>query len=69
MLKNRTLQVKMVKDAEKDTDVLVEVESFEEKATVVVGHLKNILLMIGGGVIAYVVADTYRQVAIEQAKK
>ena len=68
-LKNRSLQVKMVKNDDEATDVVEEVGSFEIKAEVVADQIKSVLLFIGGGVLTYVIADTLRQVAIERAKR
>lgn len=68
MLKNRSLQVKMVKDADMPAEEIEEV-SFDEKVAIIGHQIKGILLMVGGGIIVYVAADTLRQIAIEQTKK
>ncbi len=69
MFKNRSLQVKMVKDGEETSDIVEEVGQFEIKAEVVAQQVKSILLYIGGGIVAYIVADTIRQVTIEEARR
>ncbi len=70
MLKNRSLQVKMIKDAEVPTDAyILEGPTFEEKVEIIGEQVKNFLMMVGAGMLAYVVADTYRQVTIENARK
>lgn len=69
MFKNRSLQVKMVKSGEETTDVVEEVGQFEIKAEVVADQVKSVLMFIGTGVIAYVAADTIRQIAIARARR
>ena len=69
MLKNRSLQVKMVKDADTPIETVEDIVGFEEKVAIIGHQIKGILLMVGGGVIVYIAADTLRQVAIEQVKK
>ncbi len=72
MFKNRSMQVKFVKDPTIDGDEIAAVEEigqFEIKAEVVAQQIKSILLYIGGGIVAYIVADTIRQVTVEEAKR
>jgi hypothetical protein len=59
----------MVKDEEVDEDTVAKVGTFEIKAEVVADQIKSVLMFIGGGVLAYVAADTVRKVMIEHAKK
>lgn len=69
MFKDRSLQVKVVKHGDEPLDLVEEVRQFEVKAEVVADQIKSVLTFIGTGVLAYVLADTLRQVAIERAKK
>lgn len=69
MFKNRTLQMKMVKNDDETEIYEFDEEEFEKKASIIGRHFKDALLATGGLVIAYVFADTIRQVAINKTEK
>lgn len=76
MFRNRSLQVKMVKDDKKTAtpyDHDMEYTKFEDKVTAISdaikSNVKKTIVVSVGAVIAYVAADTVRQVAVELAKK
>lgn len=75
MFKNRHLQVKVVKDDVNETHLYDQEsdETFEEKVNAIGEAIKTTVkktaFVVVGSVIAYVAADTVRQVAVELAKK
>lgn len=69
LFKDRSLQVRMVKNDETVLSPTQDQAQFEIKAQIVADQILNILTIVGTGVLAYVAADTVRQVAIERAKK
>lgn len=69
MLKDRALQVKMVKNAKDETVEVDRGELFYKKANLVGCHIRNTVVSIGKTVLLYVAADTIRQVMVEHAKK
>lgn len=69
MLKNRSLQVKMVKDEAQEYVDVDEAQVFAEKVACVASYGRDAVILVGKVVIAYIVADTIRQVAVEHAKK
>lgn len=70
MFRNRQLQVEMVK-VKKGEDGEVPTEggpSFQEKVDIVTNSMERVALKVGIGVLAYVLADTIRRVAVEVMK-
>lgn len=67
MFRNRTLQVDVVKKTNKE-EVPEEGLGFEEKLDIVEKKTKKLFLAGGAFVLAYVLLDTVRQVAVEMAK-
>ncbi len=66
MLKNRAIQVKMVKNAKDETVVVDSGELFYKKANLIGCHLRNTVVSIGKTVLLYVAADTIRQIAVNK---
>lgn len=70
MLFNRSLQVKMVKNAKEDTKPSSQSDITLEGKTAIIGYaLKSTIETIGKAVIAYVAVDTVRQVMVARASK
>lgn len=70
MFKNRSFQIKMIKDEKgEELEEYNPFEVFEYKVSFISDHVKENLFVLGGAVLAYVFADTLRQVAVELAKK
>lgn len=69
MFKNRSLEVKVVKQP-KDQPMPVDTEDeFSKRLTEVRQVLEVVIPQVAVMVIGYVAADTVRQVIVEQAKK
>lgn len=73
MFKNRSIQVKVVKDEKMNNPYDQENETFEHRVyaagAAVKDTMKGCFKTVMAGVITYIVADTIRQVSIEIAKK
>lgn len=66
MFKNRAFQVKMVKDKDEIIDYDEEDVWFEERVELIEGLFTRTILKIGIVIVAYVAADTARQVILKQ---
>lgn len=68
MFRNREMRMQIVKkDKNENTPTSQPGPSFVYKAAVVGRHVERVVKWVGLGVLAYVAADTVRQVAIAQA--
>jgi len=65
----RTLQVKLAKPAELESDDLASELSFAEKAAICSVEVESVVKKVIFGVVCYVGADTLRKVIIEVVKK
>jgi hypothetical protein len=72
MLKNRVLQVKMVKNGKEEEpkpNSADDVQTMIAATRVVSRHVQNTIITIGKVVVLYIAADTVRQVAVAKASK
>ena len=71
MFKNRALQVKMVKNEKESPQPTSsdEIQVMIAATRVVSRHVQNTIVTIGKVALAYIAADTIRQVMVEHAKK
>lgn len=68
-MRNRAIQVKMVKTQDQDESNPVIDPPFETKVIVISDCVKDAVAFAAKMALAYVVIDTVRQVAIEKAKQ
>lgn len=66
---NRALQVKMVKTEKETTTQPNPEDVLEKKLAVISRSFENMALKVGKAVIAYVVADTVRQILVAKATR
>ena len=69
-MRNRKLEVRMVKTNKNETPSVSQNEiTFEGKVAIIGHYLERGFRMAGKAALAYVVLDTFRQVAIAQANQ
>jgi hypothetical protein len=68
MFKNRKLTVRVEKADKKPVDEASETKFFEEKAAFMLHKFESFAAKAFVGICIYVILDTKRQIAIEQAK-
>ncbi len=68
-MRNRVLQVKMVKPEASETLPSDQIDQFEERAALVGCYIEKTVKMVGGAVLAYIAADTVRQVMVVKVSK
>lgn len=67
-MRNRKLEMRLVKDEKSENPVHPEVR-FSERAAIIGAYAERIVKQVGIGVAAYVVLDTARKVAVTYATK